>query len=183
MKLAKMGLPLKYDLGKNVYTAEDIEISTIYKEEKKCITYPNLEKIQTFENKDIMRITGKIIDDMGEGVPQAHIFNATKNTGAISDNNGIFALQAEEDDNIEISFVGFSTIKAKAKDLGKTIQMQVATNELPEVVVTPNKKQVKCPLICWLKEHKDMVMIGLGVLSVSVAIYAVSKQKKKEDVR
>ncbi len=178
MKLAKMGLPLHYDLGKNVYTAEDIQIGVIGTKRKKCKKIKKMDYQPTAIN-----LKGKLLDDMGEPIPSAHIFNKTRNNGTVSDTNGVFGLYAEPDDDIQISYVGFKTINTKARNLGKTIALELDVQVLPEVIVKPKKEQLKCPLLCWIREHKDMVMIGLGVLSVGVAIYAVSKQKSKKDVR
>ncbi len=174
LKHIVMGIPFNRDLGKNVYTAEDIQIGVI--EHRKCRVKQTPQIVQTLKDKDIMRVTGKIVDDMGEGIPSAHIFNATKNSGDISDSNGVFALEADPNDDIEVSFVGFKTVKTKAKNLGKTIQMMLDTQVLPEVIVRPEHK--KCPLLCWLKKNKDMVMIGIGVTSVLLTVYAVAKHKR-----
>ncbi len=148
------------------YTARNIKMT--YADD--CFK-SDCSKLNTGNQVTAITLQGKLLDDLGEPLYGANIVNITRNAGTSADNNGVFGLYAQPDDDIEISFVGFETIKTKAGNLGKVIQMKQATEVLPEVVITPEK----CPLLCWLKKHKKEVLIGGGVLAVLVIGYSVSK--------
>ncbi len=164
LRHSKMGLYAET----KVHTAKDIQVR-FYDE---C-SLPKNKKIM------IKPITGKLLDDMGEPLPGAHITNITKNNGVVTDSNGVFVIpHYYANDDYEVSYIGFKTMRVKGKDLAKTIQMKTDTKVLPEVVITPEKS--KCPLLCWLKKHKKEVLIGAGVAAVVLIVYKAGKNKETE---
>lgn len=52
-------------------------------------------------------IAGKIVDESGEEIAFAHIFNSTNGFGKVSDINGKFDLIAAKGDTVQFSFVGY----------------------------------------------------------------------------
>ncbi len=81
-----------------------------------------------------MIVQGKIIDELGNPLPGAHIV-ASGNNGTTSDFNGFFQLEANELDTLKISFLGFSSKVYKALNMPRTIQLDANNNQLPEVVI------------------------------------------------
>ena len=81
-------------------------------------------------------ITGTVTDDKGEPLPGATVLVKGTNNGTITDIEGNFAIEAQEDDVLQISFVGFL---AKEVVLNGRTQIVVALetdiSQLSEVVV------------------------------------------------
>ena len=75
------------------------------------------------------------------------IENATlsfKNSGAVSDENGVIDISPFNDDDIvEISHISYNTKKIIKKNIGKIIYMSQKTNILPEVILT---EVIKIPI-------------------------------------
>lgn len=172
IKYAKLGL-VKNEA--TTYTAEDIEMSAI----KNCCG--NMLPIRggfsnTSQGEEVI-VSGKLLDETGQPIPMAHIINKTRSMGTTTDNNGVYSFRAGTMDDIEVSSVGFKTMKMKAGGIGKKLQLQPSTTQLPEVVVTA--KQM-CPLLCFLKKNKDVIFIGLGVATVLVTIWGINNAKKRK---
>lgn len=83
------------------------------------------------------KISGKVIDKQTkEGIPGASIRVKGTTTGAVSDFDGNFSVQAAVNSTLEISFIGYTTKEIVVKNLENvSIEMEEATNELQQVVV------------------------------------------------
>ncbi|CEN40546.1 carboxypeptidase-like regulatory domain-containing protein [Capnocytophaga cynodegmi] len=88
---------------------------------------------------------GKIFDDKKLPLPGTHIINRTRNTGTTAADNGYYQLEASPNDDIEITHIGFKTVKAKAKDIPSIVYMIEKITELEGVTVMPKKKVLVKP--------------------------------------
>lgn len=87
-------------------------------------------------------LTGTVLDETGTTLPGAAVLVVEQQTGANTDLDGRFIIPVEPGDlTIRVSFIGYKTITRKASvadgqnvDMGN-IQLEVATNNLDEVVV------------------------------------------------
>lgn len=88
---------------------------------------------------------------------------------------GLYSFKAGAMDDLEISSIGFETIKIKAGGIGSEIKMKPSVTQLPEVVVTAKRP---CPLLCWVAKHKLPIMIGGALVLVGLVGYTLKKSKK-----
>ena len=79
-------------------------------------------------------IKGTVADADGPLI-EATVKVAGTNNGTVTDFNGNFSIQCKPGTTLEISYVGYKTITAKAKD-GMTVTMEADGKVLNEVVVT-----------------------------------------------
>lgn len=89
------------------------------------------EAVSTKEKK----VTGKVVDAMGEPVISATVKEIGTNNGIVTDIDGNFSLAVQPDASLEISFVGYKTEIVKAVD-GKSLVVRLKEdNELLDEVV------------------------------------------------
>lgn len=105
---------------------------------------------------------GKIFDDEKLPLPGTHIINHTRKTGTTAADNGAYKLDAQPNDDIEISHIGFKTVKAKAKDVPSVVYMVEDITELEGVTVMPKKKVlVKPSLNQKVRKNKTWIWIAI----------------------
>ncbi|MCY4560778.1 MAG: SusC/RagA family TonB-linked outer membrane protein [Flavobacteriaceae bacterium] len=81
-------------------------------------------------------VTGKVTDDNGLPLSGATIINTTSQTGVISDFDGQFQIQANEEDEIVFSYIGFED-RVILSPFGENIVVQlIPSTGLDEVVIT-----------------------------------------------
>ena len=74
-------------------------------------------KAQVYFPEDMIKISGKLVDsESGDVVPYAHIINQRVHGGTISDNDGVFSLQADPSDTLTVNAMGFQIIKIIVAD-------------------------------------------------------------------
>lgn len=120
----------------------------------------------------ILLLQGIITDSKTKapfGAGLVNVYNVTKGTGTLPDAKGMYELQASQNDEIRISFVGYKTIIMRASELPKAIELQEQTERLDEIVIT-GKKKVKA---------KNYMMVGLG-LTALLFMYAIAEDDKKK---
>jgi len=90
-----------------------------------------------FAQNQTGKISGLVVDEKGESVAGASITAVGSKTGAISDVNGNFVIDAEKNATLKVSFLGFETQNIK---LGASSDIKIVlkedVKELDEVVVT-----------------------------------------------
>lgn len=96
----------------------------------------------------------------------AHVVNLNTKKGEVTDDNGFFIIEANPDDVLKISFVGFNDVTIPAVQLPTVLNMQDDKNVLDEVVVTATKTAKKNPAL----------ILGAGLLGLF--FYSKSKQNK-----
>ena len=90
-------------------------------------------------------IHGMVIDEQNEPVIGATIKVDGTTTGAVTDLDGNFTIEAGKDATLSISYIGYSTQQVKATD-GMKIMLKETANDLNEVVVTGYQVQRKADL-------------------------------------
>lgn len=92
------------------------------------------------------KITGKVLDNNGEPVIGATIMENGTANGTVTDIDGNFSLDVDEESSVKISYIGFlaQTVKATSKPM--TITMAEDRNDLDEVVVVGYGTQKKSDL-------------------------------------
>ena len=89
------------------------------------------------------RVTGRVLDDTGEGAIGASIKAQGTSVGTVTDFDGNFELNVPEGvKNLEISYVGFKTQIVPVKSVVK-VSLESDTQQIEEVVVTGMVKQDK----------------------------------------
>lgn len=90
----------------------------------------NLQK----EQKDVLK--GRVVDQNGEGVIGATVKCVAENKGVVTDVEGNFTLNIDKPCTLEVSFIGYKTIKVDAVP-GKPLTIKIAEDSetLDEVVV------------------------------------------------
>lgn len=79
---------------------------------------------------------GTVVDGNGKPLPGANVRHQRTGTIVLTDNLGDFVLKGiNEDDILEITFMGYNPVEVKAKPAIGTIKMSVLTNELSAVEV------------------------------------------------
>ncbi len=80
------------------------------------------------------KITGTVVDDLGEPVTGANIRVKGTTRGTITDLDGKFSLDANAGETLEVSFIGYATQTVKAAN-GLTITLREDSQSLEDVVV------------------------------------------------
>ena len=90
-------------------------------------------------------VSGTIVDETGSPVVGATIMEKGTANGTVTDIDGNFSLSTNEGTPLTISYIGYSTIEAKAA-AKMNIQLKQEANELNEVIVTGYTTQRKADL-------------------------------------
>lgn len=141
-------------------------------------------------------IKGKVFAaDDKQPLGGAHVVNRTLKTGTTTGDDGSFSLQASPSDDIEISYIGFKTLKIKAGKVPAVIYLQTEVNELAPVVVTPKKPnsnatsqpttpakkvEVAPSMNDKLAKNKKWIWLALIALGVIGGAYYFSKNNNKK---
>ncbi len=80
------------------------------------------------------KITGTVVDDLGEPITGANIRVKGTSRGTITDLDGKFSLDAAAGENLEISFIGYATQTVKAAN-GLKVTLKEDSQSLEDVVV------------------------------------------------
>ena len=88
------------------------------------------------------KITGTVVDDLGEPITGANIRVKGTTRGTITDLDGKFSLDAAPGENLEISFIGYATQTIKAAN-GMAVTLREDSQSLEDVVVVGYGTQKK----------------------------------------
>lgn len=78
---------------------------------------PTAEDLSELQKPLLLTITGKVMDDNGEPLIGVNVLEPGTNNGISTDVDGQFTLQVEyETDQLELSYIGFSTVLADVED-------------------------------------------------------------------
>jgi len=98
-----------------------------------CILICNIIISYSFAQKT--EITGRVIDSLGNPIPNASVKVAKSKNGTASDNNGYFRLNTTPGTKLEISNVGYKP-QTVAASPGMAVTLSPESSSLTEVVVT-----------------------------------------------
>eukprot|EP01137_Pigoraptor_chileana_P035355 Opistho-2@29229 len=87
------------------------------------------------DEKDL-RVTGKVTNDAGEGIPAASVTIKGTSRGTVTDNAGNYALTTPENAVLVISAIGYENVEVNVNNQQVVnVKMQQATRKMDEVVV------------------------------------------------
>ena len=105
-------------------------------------------------------IKGKVIDkETGEQLIGATLQNLSNNKYALTDSKGAFALQAQPNDTIQISYVGYKAIRLT----GQTLRQQ------PNILLSGYKQLNEVTVTASIASARNRKAIGADVASVNVS--------------
>ena len=91
-----------------------------------------------------VKVTGRVIDDLGEPLPGVTIAIEGSTRGVITDIDGTFSIEMEIGQSLRVSYIGMETQIIKINDTKPlTIKMAQKADELEEVTVVAFAKQKK----------------------------------------
>lgn len=97
----------------------------------------NKGEVGVFMDNSDITITGTITDETGLGLPGATVLIKGTRTGTITDVNGGFTIDAEEDAILTVSYLGYKTVEIPVQGRSSiSIILEEDVSNLQEVVVT-----------------------------------------------
>ena len=79
----------------------------------------------------------KIVDaETGEPLPYVSVY-VSEGNGTLSNEEGAFSINAQPDDTLRLSCIGYEKLLLKAADIGDLVKLKPLTQKLREVTVKP----------------------------------------------
>ena len=123
------------------------------------------------QQKDVVKITGKVIDDQGEGVIGANVMEKGTTNGTITNMDGEFSLEVPNKATLQISYIGFNTQEIPVNGQKSfTIRMTEDTQSLDEVVVVGYGTQKKLNVTGAVATLKNEELVKSPVASTTNAL-------------
>jgi len=120
-----------------------------------------LATTHTYSQQNLIKITGKVIDEKGEALTGVSVRIKDGNTGTVTDAEGSYQLQASASSTLIFSYVGYTSQEIKVNSSGVMNITLNSDNTLDEVVVvgygTQRKKDLTGGLTVIGKEELKMV--------------------------
>ncbi len=135
------------------------------------------------QQKDVVKITGKVIDDQDEGVIGANVMEKGTTNGTITNMDGEFSLEVPNKATLQISYIGFNTQEIPVNGQKTfTIRMTEDTQSLDEVVVVGYGTQKKLNVTGAVATLKNEELVKSPVASTTNALVGrlpglIAKQK------
>lgn len=121
------------------------------------------------KNRKETKVTGVVVDTQGNPVLGATVQVPGKNIGTATDLSGRFALTVDENDQLEISYIGYQTVRTRARS-NMSISLKDDLESLDEVVVVGYGTQRKRDLTGSIARLNGDDLKFDGVSSVSQAL-------------
>lgn len=121
------------------------------------------------KNRKETKVTGVVVDTQGNPVIGATVQVPGKNVGTATDLSGRFALTVDENDQLEISYIGYQTVRTRARS-NMSITLKDDLESLDEVVVVGYGTQRKRDLTGSITRLNGDDLKFDGVSSVSQAL-------------
>ena len=106
-----------------------------------------------------VKISGKVVDVENNSIPYANILFVDSTIGTVSDENGVFYLEANKTyAEVEVSFLGYETkiLPIKSRDFNLVITLEESASQLDEVFIYAGKTKKKGnPAIAILRKVWD----------------------------
>lgn len=121
------------------------------------------------KNRKESKVTGVVVDTQGNPVIGATVQVPGKNVGTTTDLYGRFTLTVDENDQLEISYIGYQTVRTRSKS-NMSIALKEDLESLDEVVVVGYGTQRKRDLTGSIAQLNGDDLKFDGVSSVSQAL-------------
>ena len=119
--------------------------------------------------KQATKITGRVLDEMGNPVIGATVYDKATNTGVITDIDGNFSLNVPKGNVLTITYLGYNTLRANASDR-MMCRMQPDSQTLDDVVVVGYGTMKKRDLTGAVSSVKGEDVALAGVASAAHAL-------------
>jgi hypothetical protein len=126
-------------------------------------------------NTGLQTYRGKVVDfntNKPMSAANVYYYKNGKLTGTITNQNGEYVIQANPNDVVIISFMGFETIKTLAAELENIEYMQTNIEELDTAYITNKKEGPK---------NNRILFLGLGVLAIVIGSSFVNSDNSKPE--
>ena len=118
------------------------------------------DQVHEKEDQKIVTVSGKVVDEKGEPIIGANVVVSGTTNGTITDFNGIFTVNVEENATLEVSYIGFLSQKVSTKGNTKLhVVLKEDSQKLEEVVVVGYGTQKKVTLTGAVAAIKDDELI------------------------
>jgi TonB-linked SusC/RagA family outer membrane protein len=107
-----------------------------------------LQSSSSFAQDRILKVTGRVTDDLDGAIVGANIKIAGTRLGVTTDNNGKYAISVAPTDTLEFSFIGYKTIKLPVRNrVDLNVKLEADASGLEEVSVVGYGQQKKISVI------------------------------------
>ena len=113
-----------------------------------------------------IQVSGNIIDEQGEAVIGASISIKNTTYGTISDVNGKFSLDCNQNDLLTVRYIGYATLEIPARSANQTLVLKEDVARLDEVVVVGYGSLEKRRLTSAVASVKPDDFVGGSVKSI-----------------
>lgn len=147
-----------------------------YTLKNKQIVLNRTSEKQSQSIKTLKKVTGKIMDEKGEPIIGANIVEAGTTNGTVTDVDGEFSLDVEDNAKINISYIGYHTKEMSAEGRNTlNIVLIEDTQALEELVVVGYGVQKKANLTGAVSSVRfDEALTGRSSLNLSSALTGLS---------
>ena len=152
-----------------VFKGTNVKYSVL---DKKIVLTTNTDDVQTAQ-QTTFKVTGKVVDNTGEGVIGATVLEQGTTNGTVTDMDGNFELVVSNKEvTLEISYIGYSKSVVKVKSgVAVTVTLKEDTEVLDEVVVVGYGTQKKANLTGAVSQvSMDKVLGNRPVANVGTAL-------------
>lgn len=151
-----------------VFKGTNVKYSVL---DKKIVLTTNTDDVQTAQ-QTTFKVTGKVVDNTGEGVIGATVLEQGTTNGTVTDMDGNFELVVSNKEvTLEISYIGYSKSVVKVKSgVAVTVTLKEDTEVLDEVVVVGYGTQKKVNLTGSVQAIEGDVIKDRPVMNVTQAL-------------
>ena len=104
--------------------------------DRHIIIIPSGNKVQQNSNTSKKEIKGRVVDIAGEPLPGVSVKVKGTNNATVTDIDGNYSINANGNDVLEFSYVGFASKEVKAHSSNINVSLSEDSKELTEVVIT-----------------------------------------------
>lgn len=138
--------------------------------DKSIVVYDSREVAKPSDNKrQHVKTSGRVVDENGNPVIGATVYDKTSNIGTITDIDGNFTINVPRGNVLTVTYLGYNTLQANASD-GMTCRMQPDSQTLDDVVVVGYGTMKKRDLTGAISSVKGEDVAQAGVASAAHAL-------------
>ncbi|MDE5555752.1 MAG: TonB-dependent receptor [Muribaculaceae bacterium] len=144
-----------------------------------CLSYGNIYAADAPEPQAskssvkgvVTKVTGTVLDELGEGIPGASVKLVGGSKGAITDIDGTFSIEVPKGSKLEISFLGYTPQTIVVGDkTSYTVELHPQSEVLDEVVAVAFGKQKKESVVGAISTiDASSLKVPVGNLSSAIA--------------
>ena len=119
----------------------------------------------------LTKVTGSVLDELGEGIPGASVKLKGGSKGAITDIDGSFSIEVPNGSKLEVTYIGYTPqVVAVENNKNITVQLQPQSEMLDEVVSVAYGRQKKESIVGAISTiDASSLKVPVGNLSSAIA--------------